>query len=328
MRGATILVIALIGLVVSNSAFYTLPEGLQALITQFGQIQGEPITKAGLHFKVPLIQEVRYFDKRILTWDGDEEQITTKDKKFIIVDSTARWRITNVRKFAESLRSEDSARGRLDAVLDSATRQVVSKFKLVEVVRNSNSILQRLAVRQEEESGRAAAAAASGIEDIEEEITGEIEPIENGREKLSLLIAQNATKDLSQFGIELIDVQFRRISYERSVEDKVYDRMIAERNRIAEKIRSTGKGEEAKINGTLNLDLKRIESEAYRKSQEIKGNAEAKAIDIYAKSMKQDPKYYKFIRTMEAYKKTLSEKGHVILSTDSDFMRYLEVGAM
>jgi membrane protease subunit HflC len=314
--------VALILFAAINSSFFVVPEGTQALITQFGQIRGEPVSVAGMHFKLPFVQDVRFFDKRILTWDGDPEQIPTKDKKYIWVDTTARWRITDLRKFAETVQSEAGARNRLDGILDGVT---ISNHNLVEAVRNSNKIFDDIAAnkKQREElikAGGVDAVAAA----IEEEVTGEIERIATGREQLSRLIVERSHAELLQFGIELIDVQLRRISYEQSVEDKVYDRMISERNRIAEKIRSIGKGAEAKISGTLNRDLKEIESEAFRKSQERKGRAEAEAGDIYAKALQQDPSFYRFNRTLEAYKKSIPERGHMILSTDSDFFKLLE----
>lgn len=308
-----------------SGSYFILPEGQQALITQFGKIQGEPITKAGLHFKWPFINDVRMFEKRMLSWDGDEEQIPTKDKKYIWVDTTARWRIKDLRKFAETVQSETGARNRLDGILDGVTRDTISNHSLVEAVRNSNKIFEQIAAKKSEAEQTAAKGGAEAVAAaIEEEITGDIEKISYGREQLSRLIADRARAELEPFGIELIDVQLRRIAYETSVEQKVYERMISERNRIAEKIRSIGFGEKAKIQGTLNRDLKEIESNAFRKAQEIKGIADAKASAIYAKTMQQDPEYYTFMRTMEAYRKGIPEQASMIVSTDSDFFRYLE----
>ena len=305
------------------SSGYTLPEGRQALITQFGRIIGKPVTKAGLHFKIPFIQEVRLFDKRILEWDGDPNQVPTKDKKFIWVDTTARWRIVDAIKFAQTVRTEDAAKTRLDSILDGATRDVISKNNLVEAVRNTNTLLDQAKKRKEMLLDQANNQSLTEKIEMEEEITGELEAVAVGREKLSAMIHERATSNLIELGIELIDVQLRRIAYEKSVEDKVYERMISERNRIAEKIRSIGKGEQAKIRGKLNRDLKEIESTAYRQSQEIKGKAEAESIAIYAKSLSQDPAFYEFSRTLDAYKKTLKAKGNVVMSTDSDFLKLL-----
>lgn len=319
MRNALIAAAVAVALLLYGSVF-TVPEGLQALITQFGEIKGEPIAKAGLHFKLPFVQDVRYFDRRILTWDGDPEQIPTKDKKYIWVDVTARWRITDLRKFAESVQDENGAKNRLDGILDGVTRDTISNHNLVEAVRNSNALFDAIAARKAAPRPTDPALLAA-LE--EEEVTGEIEKVSFGREQLSKLIIERARKELEPFGIELIDVQLRRISYEKSVEAKVYERMISERNRIAEKIRSVGKGEEAKIRGKLNRDLKEIESAAYRRSQEVRGIAEAKAIDIYAAAMKEDPQYYEFTRSLEAYKRVFAEKGTLILATDGEFTKFL-----
>lgn len=309
--------------IVIVSSAYTLPEGRQALITQFGRVIGQPVTRAGLHWKVPLIQDVRYFDKRVLTWDGDSNQVPTKDKKFIWVDTTARWRISDAVKFAQTVRSESSAQSRLDSILDGATRDIISRHNLVEAVRNTNTLLDQLRVRQKKALETEKEPVKVDVE-LEEEVTGELEAISVGRERLSDMINERAKEKLVELGIELIDVQLRRIAYEKSVEEKVYERMISERKRIAEKIRSIGKGEQAKIRGKLNRDLKEIESTAYRKSQEIKGRAEAESIAIYARSLGQDPGFFDFSRTLEAYKKTLKDKGNFIVSTDSDFFRLMQ----
>jgi len=303
---------------------YTLPEGRQALITQFGKVMGKPVTGAGLHWKVPFIQEVRYFDKRILEWDGDPNQIPTKDKKFIWVDTTARWRIKDAMKFAETVRTESAAQTRLDSILDGATRDVISNHNLVEAVRNTNTLLDQIKKRKQQAEKIVGEPKAVVEIELEEEITGELESISVGREHLSALIHARAKEKLGDLGIELIDVQLRRIAYEKSVEEKVYERMISERKRIAEKIRSMGKGEQAKIQGKLNRDLKEIESTAYRTSQEIKGRAEAEAISIYARSVGQDSGYFEFTRTLDAYKKTLKGKANFIMSTDSDFLRLMQ----
>ncbi len=315
VKGVALGASAILLYIAAGSFFYTVPEGVQALKTRFGEIQGEPIVKAGLHYKLPW-DDVRYFDKRILTWNGDPEQIPTKDKKYIWVDTTARWRIGDLRKFAETVQTEAGARDRLNGILDGVTRDTISNHNLVEAVRNSNQIFEELAARK--------AASKEGKLEIEEEVTGEIERIEKGREALAKLIIERARKEMEQLGIELIDVQLRRISYEKSVEDKVYDRMISERNRIAEKIRSIGKGGEAKIRGTMNRDLKEIESEAYKKSQELKGLADSKAIAIYGGTIRQDPEYFEFTRTLEAYKTALQGKAKIVLTTDSEFLKYLK----
>jgi len=299
-----------------NAATFIVDEAHQALVLQFGKIIGKPVTESGLHWKIPFLQDIQYFDKRILHWDGDEEQIPTKDKKYIWVDTTARWRIDNAVKFAESLHDEYQAKAKIDTILDGITRDTISNHNLVEAVRNTNGIIDRAKVKVDE-------AAKDPLSTAPDEVSMDIEPVQSGREKLSQQIVKRSTKELERFGIQLIDVQLRRIAYEKSVEAKVYDRMISERNRIAERIRSIGKGEEAKIGGKLNLDLKKIQSEAYRTSVEIKGIAEAKATEIYAKALSKDPRYYNFQRTLEAYKKTIPNKGQFIISTDFEFLKML-----
>jgi modulator of FtsH protease HflC len=323
-RSIIIIAASVATFIVLFGSAYTLPEGRQALITQFGRIIGQPVTRAGLHWKVPLIQEVRYFDKRILEWDGDSNQIPTKDKKFIWVDTTARWIIADAVKFAQTVRTEAAAQTRLNSILDGATRDVISKHNLVEAVRNTNTLLDQLHQRKQKAKVEAKDPAIVADVEIEEEITGELESISVGRERLSDMIHARAKENLTELGIELRDVQLRRIAYEKSVEEKVYDRMISERKRIAEKIRSFGKGEQAKIRGKLNRDLKEIESTAYRKGQEIKGKAEAESISIYARSFGQDPAFFEFSRTLDAYRRTLKGKGSYVMSTDSDFLRLME----
>jgi len=244
-------------------------EGFQVVITQFGKPMGKPIKDAGLHFKKPFVQDVRRLDRRLLTWDGDVNQIPTKDKKYILVDTTARWKIVEPLKFIETVQTEYGARSRLDAILDSQTRDVISGHNLVEAVRNTNTIMDRVQERRK-------AAREGKLSPEEEEVSGEIEKIKIGREKLSQLILLGARKELAEFGIDLIDVQLRRIEYEESVQQKVYDRMISERRRVAEKIRSTGRGEKANIEGKISRELQKIQSQAYKKAQLIRGKAEAK----------------------------------------------------
>lgn len=308
----------LVGLITIKASLYILPEWQQAVITQFGRPIGDPIKDPGLHLKVPFIQQVHLFDKRILNWDGYPNQIPTKDKKYIIVDTTARWRIVSPLVFLQTVQTERGARTRLDAILDAVTRDTISKHNLVEGVRNSNSILDNMKSKlARQKSGELKPG------DEEEEIVGEIDPVTVGREALSAQIIEQAKSGLQEFGIELIDVQLRRIAYEESVEAKVYDRMISERQRIAQRIRSVGQGEKAKIEGKINKDLKEIESEAYGRAETLKGTADGKAMRIYAKAMNADPSFYKFIRTLEAYKKSIPQDSTLILSTDSEFLRLL-----
>jgi membrane protease subunit HflC len=315
-----LLLILFIAFVTVNSSFFLVTEGQQAIVTQFGKPVGESKTTAGMHFKTPFMQEVRYVDKRILNWDGSPDQIPTKDKKYIKVDTTARWQIVDALKFIQTVQNENGAKSRLDTILDGHTRDIISNHNLVEAVRNSNAIIEiieskKVLLQERKDKGEPI---------IEEEISGEIAKIDVGREQLSQLIVKKAQEECNTLGIKLIDVQLRRISYEKSVEKKVYERMISERQRIAQKFRSIGKGETAVIEGRLTKDLQRIESEAYRKAQKIRGEAQGKATAIYAKSLSRDPKFYEFIQTMEAYKRAIKPESKMILSSDSEFLKYFK----
>lgn len=309
--------IALAVVVLLNNSMFIISEWEQAVVTQFGRPVGQPRVKAGLHFKMPFIQRVRRFDKRILNWDGYPNQIPTKDKKYIMVDTTARWRIVDPLLFLQTVQNEAGARARLDGILDAAARDTISSHNLVEAVRNSNKILDDVKKAQ----------AKSGKEVVpggeEEEIIGDIEAVTVGRENLSGMIIERGKAGLKEFGIELIDVQLRHISYESSVEAKVYERMISERQRIAQKIRSVGLGERSKIQGKISKDLQKIDSEAYKEAQQLKGAADAKAIRIYAQAMNSDPSFYEFTRTLEAYRKALPPGTKMILSTDNRFLDML-----
>lgn len=312
-----LVVIALVAIL--NSGLFIVPEGQQAIITQFGRPIGAPRTEAGLQFKLPFVQEVRLLDKRMLNWDGKPNQIPTKDKKYIYVDTTARWRIADPLLFIRTVQDERKALSRIDNIVESATRDVISGHNLVEAVRNTNSILDRV---RRLEAERKTNPDKLNIED--DEVTGEIEAVSEGREKLSAKIVEKARGELKDFGISLIDVQLRRIAYEDSVEKKVYDRMISERRRIAEKIRSVGEGEKAKIRGKTSQDLQQIQSDAYRSVQEIRGKAEAEAINIYAEAIGQDHGFYRFLRTLEAYRGSLRADTNLIVSSDSEFLRLLK----
>jgi membrane protease subunit HflC len=319
-KSAVTLVFFVAILIVLKGTFFELNEGRQAIITQFGKPVGAPITEAGLHTKLPFIQEVRFVDKRILSWDGFPNQIPTKDKKYIKVDTTARWRVVDALKFIQTVRNETGARARLDAILDSATRDVISNHNLVEAVRNSNSIIEKI----EEKKASIEKLKAEGKPVIEEGVTGEIEKIRVGRENLSEMIVKSAEKELTAFGIALIDVQLRRISYERSVEAKVYERMTSERQRIAQKIRSIGQGEKAKIEGRLQRDLREIKSQAYKEAQIIRGSGEAKALKIYAQSLSKDPQFYSFMKTMEVYKDSIQERTKFLMSSDGELFKFFK----
>lgn len=301
-----ILVILLFG----SGALYTIDQTQQVVITQFGEPIGKPITKAGLHFKTPFIRQANYFDKRILQWDGDPNQVPTKDKRYIWVDTTARWRIKDPLKFLQSVTNETGAHARLDDIVDSATRDYITSHKLVEVVRNTNRLLEE------------------SIDDFSDpdavSIDEELEKISIGREALTRGILNEASKIVPQYGIELVDVRIKRINYVSEVQKKVFERMISERKRAAEKYRSEGQGKKAEIEGQMIKELKQIRSEAYKVAEEKKGNADAEAIKIYASSYNQDPEFYGFIKTLDTYKDTVDKDTIMILSTDSEYFEYLK----
>lgn len=303
----------IVGLLVLNSSIYTVPEWKIAVTFRFGKIDGEPKTNAGIYFKIPFVHEVRYYDRRILSWDGEPSYIPTQGK-YILIDTTARWQITNPQKFIETVQTTERADRRLTSILEGKTKNVISRYPLVETVRSTNHIIEKIAKLKEKKQA---------MED-HADVTGEVEPITIGREKLSQMITESARKEIEKLGINLIDVLIRRVAYEPTVEKKVFERMISERNRIAEKIRSIGKGEKAKIEGKMNRDLKTIESEAFRTAEIIKGTALAEATEIYARSLKKAPEFYEFMRTLEAYKKTLPNKAHFLISTDSEFFRLIK----
>lgn len=318
-KSLIIFIIILAGLMLAKSTFFVVTEGQQVIKTQFGKPIDGAITDAGLKFKLPW-QKAIFVDKRILSWDGQPNQIPTKDKKYIKVDTTARWQIVDALKFIQTVQNEQGAKTRLDTILDGYTRDVISNHNLVEAVRNSNDILKNV----EDQKARIQALKKDGEFVLEEEISGEIDPIDVGREKLSQMIVDGADKELEALGIKIVDVQLRRISYEESVQQKVYERMISERQRIAQKIRSIGSGEKAEIEGRLTKDLSEIQSAAYRSSQSVKGKAQGEAASIYAKSLSMDPQFYDFIRSMEAYRKSISSETKLLLSQDSEFLKFLK----
>ena len=292
-------------LVVVDGA-YTLNETEQAIITQFGQPVGGPKTEAGLYFKIPFIQKVHRFDKRLLEWDGDPNQIPTLDKKYIWVDTFARWRISDPLKFFQAVHTEAEAQARLDDIIDSITRDQVSSHLLIEVVRNSN---RKMTLASKE---------------LQSELEESLEEVKEGRETLMRKILREASKLVPSYGIELVDVRIKRVNYVKEVREKVYDRMISERKRIAEKYRSEGQGARAEIEGRMQKELQRIRSEAYRKAQEIKGRADAEATRIYAQAYNRDPEFYSFLTTLDSYRETLKHNSRLIISTDSDFYKYLK----
>lgn len=299
--------IILVFFVLAN-ALFIVDETKQVVITQFGKPVGNPITSAGLNFKTPFIQEAHYFEKRLLAWDGDPNQIPTKDKKYIWVDTMARWKIVDALKFLQSVGNELSANSRLDDIINSATRDAVTSHQLVEAVRNSNRILENKELLGEDAI-------------VSEEA---LERIEIGREQLTRSILDKAKVLAPQYGIEILDVRIKRVNYVIDVRNKVYDRMIAERKRAAEKYRSEGIGKSAEIEGQIGKELKLITSEAYRKAQAIVGKADAEAISIYAGSYTQDPEFYSFLKTLETYKNTIDATSTIILTTDSEYYKYLK----
>jgi len=295
--------------VAALDSFYVIDETKQAVITQFGEPMGTPVTDPGMHFKLPIVQKVNYFEKRILPWDGDANQIPTLDKRYIWVDTTARWRIVDALKFMQSVGTARDAQARLDDIIYAATRDTISNSLLVEAVRSSNRLLD---VPKEERD-------AQWVFDI-----GNLERIKEGREALTEKIAKQASEIMPRYGIELIDVLIKRIDYVDDVRKKVYDRMISERLRTVEQFRSEGQGKKAEIEGQTQKELKRIQSEAYRKSQEIKGRADAEAIRIYADSYNHDPEFYSFLKTLDTYSKVFDSDTSIILGTDNDFFKYLK----
>ena len=293
-----------------SGALYTIDETQQVVITQFGEPIGKPITESGLHFKVPFIRVANYFDKRVLQWDGKPNQIPTKDKRYIWVDTTARWRILDPLKFLQSVTNEIGAHARLDDIIDSATRNYITNHDLVEAVRNTNRLLEERAAR--------------GAEDEFIFSEEKLEKINVGRESLTRGILKEATKIMPQYGIGLIDVRIKRINYVKEVQQKVFERMISERKRAAEKYRSEGQGKRAEIEGQMEKELNQIRSEAYKVAEEIKGKADAEAINIYADAYNRDPEFYGFIKTLDTYRNTIDKDTTVILSTDSEYFEYLK----
>jgi membrane protease subunit HflC len=288
---------------------YTLEEGQQAIVVQFGRPVGEPVTEAGLHMKLPVVQEVRRFEKRLLVWDGDPNQVPTKGREFIWVDTTARWRIEDAKKFLENVASEAGAQSRLNDILDSVVRDQVSSSELVELVRSASWEVPEDEVLKEVPKER------------EEELKREIA---RGREEITRTILAEARKIIPQYGIELVDVRIKRLDYVESVREKVYERMISERKRIAAQFRSEGEGRSAEILGTMEKELRRIRSTAYRQVQEVQGEADAEATRIYGGAYNKDPEFFAFLRTLESYKDETNMNSVLVLTTDSDFYQYVK----
>jgi modulator of FtsH protease HflC len=309
MRTKRIILISLVAitvLVLTNS-IYILDETQQAIVTQFGRPVGEPRTEPGLNFKIPFLNKVQFFDKRYLEWDGNKNQVPTKDKKFIFVDTYARWEITNPLQFFIRLRDERSAQSRLDDILDGETRNAIASHDLLDIVRSTN--------REPE---------------VTEEFMEEIEKLDDisvGRAIIEKIVLEKANERTADLGVRILDFKFKRMNYVDEVRDRVYDRMISERNRIADQFRSEGQGEARKIEGDKERDLAEIQSNAFRQAEEIKGRADAEATDIYAAAYNKNRTavdLYKFLRTMESFEKSMDENTSIILSSDSEFFKYLK----
>lgn len=302
------IVILVIAIIVVSQSTFIVNEKQQVVITQFGKPVGEAITTSGLKFKTPFVQKANYFEKRYMEWDGDPNQIPTKDKKFIFVDSYARWQITDPLQFFKRLTNERGAQSRLDDILDGETRDYIANHNIEEAVRNSNRT-----------------PISSGT--ISELIGDSLMTINVGREKIQKMILETANKQAEDLGIEVLDFRFKRINYVEDVRAQVYERMKSERYRIADKFRSEGQGEASKINGEKERELKAIQSEAFRKAEEIKGKADAKAASIYASAydrsvMSRD--LYSFLKSMETFRNTFDTTTTVVISTDSELYKYLK----
>ncbi len=313
----TIKLLAILGLLGLGTYFlmgsiYTVSEVEQAIITQFGRPVGAPVTTAGLKFKVPFIQDVNLIDKRVLEWDGNPSDMPTKDKLYISVDLFARWRIVDPLQYFLRLHDERSAQSRLDDVLGSETRNAVAKHELIEIIRTTKD---RVPLRE------ALTTDAVRVD------VGSLVPIQKGRKLVEQEIFAEAAEKVRVFGIELLDIRFKRINYNESVRPKIYDRMISERRQIAERFLSEGNGEAARIRGNRVRDLNKIQSEAYRRVEEVRGVADAKATEIYARAYNQSPEavaFYEFTRTMQSYRSIIAENTTIVLSTNSDLFKFLK----
>ncbi len=303
-RSIIAIVVVIVGLIVLANTLFVVNETEQVVITEFGDPVGDPIITPGLKLKLPW-QTANRFDKRFLEWDGDANQVPTKDKRYLWVDTYARWRIVDPLLFFQRLQNEIGAQSRLDDIIDGETRSSVARHDLVEMVRSTNRDPEDVAVGSEEE-------------------TAILEQIEKGRNGIVQEILERASKRVADLGIELIDVRFKRINYVEEVQKDVFARMIAERQRIAAQYRSEGQGEAARIRGELERDLKRIQSEAYRQAQEIRGKADGEATRIYAEAYNRDSSFYAFMKSLETYEKTVDPQTTFILTTDSDLLRYMK----
>jgi membrane protease subunit HflC len=306
--------LAFLLLFVLFSAAYTVNPTEQVIVTQFGRPVGEPVTEPGLHFKLPIVQQVNRIDKRYLAWDGPMVEMSTKDKTYVQVDTFARWRITDPMRYYLRLKDERSAQSRLEDILGSETRTAVARHELIEVVRTEKD-------RQPKQDD-AAKATLSGVGAL-----GEVRPIQFGRQQIEKGVFEAAAPKLAEFGIELLDIRFKRINYNPEVLERIHQRMISERLQIAARFRSEGEGEAARINGQKERDINEIQSTAYKRVQEIRGEADGKATEIYAKAYTQRPEaaeFYRFLKSMETYRKIIGGEATVVLSTNSDLFSLLK----
>lgn len=308
LKGPIIMIVLLVAAVVVYQSAYIVDETEQVVVTQFGRLIGAPVISPGLKFKVPFIQTANYFPKNLLSWDGDPGQIPTLDKTFIYVDAFARWKIVEPVKFFQTVNNPLNALGRLNDIIDPAVRNSVTSNRLIELVRNSNRELDISEIGREDEQTERRSSLVISL----------------GRQNITEGILKQAQPKLAQFGIELVDVKIKRVNYVEEVRQSVYNRMIAERKQIAEKFRSEGKGEAQKIRGDKERELKLITSEAYRIAQELKGKADAESTKLYAEAYGVDPEFYSFVRTLEIYRESLDEKNSLVLSTDSEFLKYFK----
>ena len=311
MKQASIagIILVVVILVVSSSAVFVVDQAEQAFIVRFGEIQGEAITEPGLKWKIPLIDDVRRFDKRLLAWDGDVEEIPTRGREFIIVDTTARWRISDPRRFLESVRDETGAQTRIDDILDSVVRDKISGARLEEIVRSSDWEVDTDQLEDE----------VAEREDVDLELSPE-----RGRQELEREVLEVAKGQMPSYGIELEDVRIKRVNYISSVRKQVEDRMISERQSIAEKFRSEGRGRSEEILGEMQKELQTIQSEAEMQAKRIRGKADARVTRTYGEAFGQNPEFYSFLQTLETYKDTIGDNTTLMLNADSDFYRYLE----
>ena len=309
-KGLILIVFIAIGMLAVFLSAFVVDETEQVVVTQFGRVIGEPITEPGLRFRIPFIQHVNYFPKNLLQWDGSPGQIPTRDKTFIWVEAFARWKIVDPVKFFQTVNNVAGAISRLEDIIDPSVRNFITSYPLIEAVRLTNRELDLLEEGLE-------------VEDLQHD-PKVFSRISTGRARITEGILAQAQPKVDQFGIELVDVKIRRINYVEEVQKTVFDRMIAERKQIAEKFRSEGRGEAQKILGDKERDLKEIISDAYRRSEEVKGTADAEATIIYADAHGLDPEFYSFLKTLEIYTQALDDKNSVIFSTESEFFKYLK----